>query len=69
MIRSAVSCSDMRVGSLLQESQNIRSHGSAKWCCASLLSAYHVKACKVLSISDRLQGEDSEVPASLSADV
>jgi hypothetical protein len=56
----------MRVGSLLQESQKIRSHGSAKWCV--IADAYHVKACKVLSISDRLQGEDSEVPASLSAD-
>jgi len=33
-----------------------------------IADGYHVKACKVLSISDRLQGEDSEVPASLSAD-
>ena len=56
MIRFAVSCSDMRVGNLLQESQKIRPHGTAKWCCTLFADAYHVKACKVRSISDCLQG-------------
>ena len=55
MIRFAVSCSDMR-RKLTTESQKIRAHGTAKWCCTLFAEAYHVKACKVRSISDCLQG-------------